>query len=173
MSTDVDTGNIVKMKQVPIKPLEVRTELEERLFSEAVEPALSILKDIEKGTKIQSLSQDSSKASYAPKIKKEECRINWEDTSSSVEGKIRGLSYKPGAFCIFKGRKLKLLRALNLRDSKNIGSPGEIIEAKNNLVVKCGEGVIEIMEVQLQDRKKMDAKSFLNGHHIKTGEILE
>jgi methionyl-tRNA formyltransferase len=172
MGTEVDTGDILRMKEVPIKPLEVRTELEERLFDEAVEPALSVLSDIEKGIKIQSFSQDSSKASYAPKIKKEECRINWKETSSVVEGKIRGLSYKPGAFCIFKEQKLKLLRAVQLRDFKNMGSPGEIIEAKNNLVVKCGEGVIEIIEVQLQDRKKIDAKSFINGHHMKTGEIL-
>jgi methionyl-tRNA formyltransferase len=173
MSNDVDTGNIVRRKEIPIKPFEVRTELEERLFNEAVEPAISILRDIENGIEIHSLSQDDSKASYAPKIKKEECIINWKETSSAIEGKIRGLSYKPGAFCIFKGLKLKVLRALHLRDSKNIGSPGEIIEAKNNLVVKCGEGVIEIMEVQLQDRKKMNSKSFINGHHIKTGEILE
>jgi methionyl-tRNA formyltransferase len=173
MNKDVDTGNIVRMKDVSIKPLEVRTELEERLFDEAVEPAISLLKDIENRIEIHSLSQDNSKASYAPKIKKEECRINWEETSSDIEGKIRGLSYKPGAFCIFKEQKLKVLRAFQLRDSKNIGSPGEIIEAKNNLVVKCGEGVIEIMEVQLQDRKKTDSKSFINGHHIKTGEILE
>lgn len=173
MSADVDTGNIVRMKEVPIKPLEIRTELEERLFNEAVEPALSVLKDIENGIKIHNLSQDNSKASYAPKIKKEECRINWEETSSVIEGKIRGLSYKPGAFCIFKDQKLKLLRAVHLRDFKNMGSPGEIIEAKNNLVVKCGEGVIEIIEVQLQDRKKIDAKSFINGHQIKTGELLK
>lgn len=172
MSADVDTGSIVRMKEVPIKPLEVRTELEKRLFKEAVEPALSVLKDIEKGTEIHSLSQDNSKASYAPKIKKEECRINWKETSSAIEGKIRGLSYKPGAFCIFKEQKLKLLRAIQLKNPERKGSPGEIIEAENNLVVKCGEGVIEIMEVQLQDRKKMDAKSFINGHHIKTGEIL-
>ncbi len=173
MGTGIDTGNIIRMKEVPIEPLEVRTELEERLFNEAVEPILSVLKDIEKGIKIRSFSQDSGKASYAPKIKKEECRINWKETSSSIEGKIRGLSYRPGAFCIFKEQKLKLLRATQLKNPENIGSPGEIIGAKNNLVVKCGEGVIEIMEVQLQDRKKTDAKSFINGHHIKTGEILK
>jgi methionyl-tRNA formyltransferase len=172
MSADVDTGSIVRMKEIPIRLLEVRTELEERLFNEAVEPAISVLKDIENGIEIHSLSQDDSKASYAPKIKKEECRINWKDTSSAIEGKIRGLSYTPGAFCIFKEQKLKLLRAVQMKNPKITGFPGEIIEAKNNLVVKCGEGVIEIIEVQLQDRKKMDAKSFTNGHHIKTGEIL-
>jgi len=172
MGTGVDTGNIVRIKEVPILPFEVRTELEERLFKEALEPVLSVLMDIEKGKEIQSLSQDNSKTSYAPKIEKEECRINWENTSSEIEGKIRGLSYKPGAFCIFKGKKLKLLRAIQFADAQNIGRPGEVIDIQKNITVKCGEGAVETREVQLQGRNKMDAKSFINGYHIKTGEIL-
>jgi methionyl-tRNA formyltransferase len=169
----VDTGDIVRVKDVPILPNEVRTELEERLFKEAVELTYSVLTDIEEGKEIQSLSQDNSKASYAPKIKKEECRINWQDKSSETEGKIRGLSYKPGAFCLFKCKKLKFLRASQLVDINIKGLPGEVTDIKENLTVKCGEGAIEIKEIQLQGRNKMDAKSFINGYHIKEGTILE
>jgi methionyl-tRNA formyltransferase len=173
MGKGVDTGDIVRIKEVPILPFEVRTELEERLFKEAARPILSVLMDIEEGKDIQSLSQDDSKASYAPKIEKEECKINWEEPSCQIEGKTRGLSYHPGAFCTFKGKKLKVLRAAWLRDAHDMGQPGEILNVEKNITVKCGEGAVEIREVQLQSRNKMEAKSFINGYHIKTGEILE
>lgn len=173
MGESVDTGHIIRIKEIPIFPSEVRTELQERLFSEAIELILSVLLDIEKGKEIQTISQDNSKVSYAPKINKDEHRINWKNKASEIEGKIRGLSYKPGAFCLFKDQKLKLLRALQIKDSKNTGSPGEIIDIKNNIVVKCGEGAVKITEIQLQGRNKMDGKSFVNGYHIKVGELLQ
>ncbi|MEJ2568604.1 MAG: methionyl-tRNA formyltransferase, partial [candidate division WOR-3 bacterium] len=108
MGKGVDTGDIIRIKEIPILPSEVRTELEERLFKESVGPILSVLTDIEEGKKLERLSQDNSKSSYAPKIKKEEYKINWDKTSYEIEGKIRGLSYHPGAFCIFRGKKLQI-----------------------------------------------------------------
>ena len=172
MGTEVDNGDIVRIKEIPIMPFEVRTELEERLFKEAAEPVLSVLMDIEGGKEIRKISQDDSKASYAPKLTKEECKIDWEEKSSRVEGKVRGLSYHPGAFCTFRDKKLKILRAVKIEDVCDMGHPGEIMNTEENMTVKCGEGAVEIREVQLQSRNKMDAKSFINGYHIKTGEIL-
>lgn len=172
MSMGVDTGDIIKIKEVPIKPLEVRTELQKRLFREAAAPILSVLTDIEEGREIPTFSQDDSKASYAPKIKKEELKINWTETAFEIEGKVRGLSYKPGAFCIFKKKKLKVLRAKQRRVDKDNCVPGEVINVKQNLKVKCGEGSVELIELQLQGRKKVDAKSFINGYHLKEGEKL-
>ena len=172
MGKGVDTGDIVRIKEIPVLPFEVRTELEERLFKEAVEPILSVLIDIDRGKDIQRLSQDNSKASYAPKITKEECKINWDESSSRVEGKIRGLSYQPGAFCTFRGKELKIFRAVRREDVHYMGRPGEILDTKDNITVKCGEGAVKISEVQLQSRNKMEAKSFINGYHIKAGEVL-
>lgn len=173
MGKGVDTGDIVRIKEIPILPYEVRTELEERLFKEAVEPILSVLTDIEEVGKLERLSQDDSKSSYAPKIKKEECKIKWGKTASEVEGKIRGLSYHPGAFCIFRGKKLKIFRAVKLTEINEMQSPGEILNTNEYIIVKCGEGAIEIKKVQLQSRSTMDAKSLINGYHIKPGEKLE
>ncbi|MEO0293346.1 MAG: methionyl-tRNA formyltransferase [candidate division WOR-3 bacterium] len=172
MNPEVDKGEIVMAKEVPIEPLEVRSELETRLFKEAREPILYILKEIERGVKLKTYLQNESEASYAPKIKKEECKIDWREKAVLVEGKVRGLSYTPGAFCIFRGKSLKLLRAKSLEGYKNDFSPGEIIEAKRGIIVKCGEGAIEVLELQLQGRNKMDAISFINGYHIKSGERL-
>jgi len=168
----VDTGDIVRIKEIPILPTEVRTELEERLFREAVKPILSVLTDIKERKELPRLSQDESKSSYAPKIKKEECKINWGKTFSEIEGKIRGLSYQPGAFCTFRGKKLKILRVVKLTGVDDTKSPGEVLNAEENLTVKCGEGALEIKEVQLQNRRKMDARSFINGYHINPGEKL-
>jgi methionyl-tRNA formyltransferase len=173
MGIGVDTGDIVRFKEVPILPLEVRTELEERLFRAAAEPILSVLADIEEGKELQKLSQDNSKASYASKITKEECRIDWSKKSSEILGKVRGLSYRPGSFCYFRDKKLKVLRAAQMANIHDMVSPGEILNAKENITVKCGEGAVEIREVQLQSRNKIDAKSFINGYRIKAGEILK
>ena len=172
MGVGVDTGDIIRIKEVPILPLEVCTELEERLFKEATQPILSVLMDIEEGKEIQKLSQDNSKASYASKIIKEECRVDWSKTSSEISGKVRGLSYHPGAFCTFRNKKLKILRAVGLADIQDMGCPGEVMDTRENIIVKCGEGAVGIREVQLQSRNKIDAKSFINGYHIKAGEIL-
>jgi len=169
----VDTGDIVRVKEIPILPSEVKTELEERLFIEAVEPILSVLTDIEERKMLQKLTQDDSKSSYAPKIKKEECEINWGKTAPEIEGKIRGLSYHPGAFCIFREKKLKIFRATKLTDVNVTNPPGKILKADEYITVKCGEGALEIKEVQLQSRSIMNAKSFINGYHIKPGEKLE
>jgi methionyl-tRNA formyltransferase len=172
MGTGVDTGDIICIKEVPILPLEVRTELEVRLFRESAQPILSVLRDIEEGKELVRLSQDDSKASYASKITKEECRIDWSRKSSEIVGKIRGLSYHPAAFCYFRDKKLKILRAAQIADVYDMVSPGEILSAKENITVKCGECALEIKEVQLQSRNKIDAKSFINGYHIRSGEIL-
>jgi methionyl-tRNA formyltransferase len=172
MGIGVDTGDIIRVKEVPILPLEVRTELEERLFGEAAQPILSVLMDIEGGEEIRRLSQDNSKASYASKITKEECRIDWSKTSSEIVGKVRGLSYHPGAYCTFRDKKIKILRAVRLADVQDMGYPGEVMDTKENITVRCGEGAVEVKEVQLQSRNKIDAKSFVNGYHIKAGEIL-
>ncbi len=173
MGKGVDTGDIVRIKEIPILPYEVRTELEKRLFKEAAEPILSVLTDIKEGEKPERLSQDDSKSSYAPKIKKEECKIEWGETASRIEGKIRGLSYHPGAFCIFRGKKLKIFRAVKLTEINAMKSPGEILNTGENITVKCGEGAIEIKEVQLQSRSTINSKSFINGYHLKPGEKLK
>ncbi len=172
MGKGVDTGDIVRIKEIPILPFEVRTELEERLFKEAAGLVLSVLMDIDKGKDIQRLYQDNSKASYAPKIGREECKIDWLEPSSRVEGKIRGLSYHPGAFCTFRDKELKIFRAVRREDVSDMGRPGEVLDTKDDITVKCGEGAVKIREVQLQNRNKMEAKSFINGYHIKAGEVL-
>ncbi len=173
MNEGIDAGDIVFKKEIQIKQDEVCTELKERLFNESIEPTLSILRDIEAGKELKRIAQDEERASYAPRIKKEELRIKWEEESLVIGRKIKGLSKRPGAYCYFRGKRLKLLRAKSREKRTDFGFPGEVIETGDTIVVSCKEGEIHVLELKLQGRKKMDAKSFINGYHIRKGEKLE
>jgi len=172
MDKGIDTGNIVSKKEVIIGIDEVATELEARLSNVAVDLALTILKEIEAGKALQRIPQDEDGAVYAPRIRKEELRINWEESAINVAGKIRGLAYIPGAYTHFRGKRLKILRARSREEVVEGTIPGEVIGVDDVIVVACNPGSVLINELQLSGRGMMNAMSFINGYHIKPGDKL-
>lgn len=172
MNEEIDAGEIVIKKELDIKKEEVATELEQRLADISVDSVLTILNKIEEGESLELIPQSEKEVIYAQKIKKEELTIDWQENALNVVGKINGLSYKPGAHTYFRDKRLKILRAKAIPESSKNLNPGEVLKVNDKIIVACGEGSIEVTEVQISGKNIMDARSFINGYHIKVGEKL-
>ena len=111
--------------------------------------------------------QDHSKSTYAKKIKKEEGKINWEDSNLKIIGKINGLYPNPGGWFEFKGERYKIIRA-----EKSIlsGKSGYVLS--DNFEIGCGENSIKIIEIQRQGKTVQKPKEFLRGSQITKGTDL-
>ena len=104
--------------------------------------------------------QDNSRATYAPKLTRENGRIDWNEPAEVIERKIRAYNPWPGAFMKLKGRNLKIFFAAV---SDLGGKPGEILRSDTELIVATGKGALSLKEVQLEGKKRMSAPEFLKG----------
>ena len=107
--------------------------------------------------------QDHARASLAPPIGKEECRVDWNLPARQVHDRIRGLNSFPGAFTTQGGEVVKLWRS---RVVEAGGPAGMVLEAGPRLLVACGEGAVELLEIQLAGRRRQAASEALNGWRI-------
>ena len=168
MDEGMDTGDILEQEQVKIVPFEVFTELEARLAEKGSELILKVLSKIKEGKRLKGVKQEHSKATYAKKIKKKELVVDWDRDATQVVNQIRALSYKPGPFTCWRGRRLKILRAIPLKGSGN--GPGVVISLRGYIVVSARHNLVCIKEVQPEGKKRMDAQAFVNGYRISIGE---
>ncbi|OJU12614.1 MAG: methionyl-tRNA formyltransferase [Clostridiales bacterium 43-6] len=166
----MDTGDILQMRKIAIGPDETAEELMTRLCDLGAELLLSTLTGLESGA-ITPVKQDSSEASYAPIIKKEDGLIDWTAGAQSIHNLARGLRPWPTAYTILEGKLLKIFKTavLGTTDKK----AGTVTEARNSLIVACGDGIeLEITELQLEGSKRMAACDMLRGRKIESGTLL-
>jgi len=159
LKQDVDTGNIILQRSMPIGPEETAGEVHDRMMEIGADVVLETVKLIEAG-KAVATPQDESLASPAPKIFKEDCRIPWQKPSLEVHNHIRGLSPHPGAWTTSGDRVLKIYRSRVVEGS---GDPGQILDTEGRLVVACGTGAVEVLELQQEGRRRLPADEFLRG----------
>lgn len=169
MTENLDDGDILKIHKTPIGLNETYLELSERLSKMGALAILEVLKKIEEGT-LKRIPQKEEEATYVTKIKKEMGKINFDTNALVVHKLICGLSFWPSAYCFLKGKVLKIYKSILNEEHK--GKPGEVLDEKR-FIVGCKKGAVEFLEVQMQDRKRVSAKDFLNGVKLKKGDILE
>lgn len=174
MDENLDTGGILLQQEVEIEDNDTAESLHNKLSKVGAKLLLETLIR-HKQESITPISQDRSKVSSAPKLKKGDGLIDWRKRSVEISNLIRGLNPKPGAFSHLDDKILKIFTGTSLKgDTKEI-TPGTISEiAKEGIRVSTGEGFLLIKEVQLQNHKKMGVRDFLSGqrHRIHTGTIL-
>lgn len=162
---EIDTGDLLLSEKVKIGENETAGELHDKLKVVGAEVVLKSVKMIENDD-FQLAPQDNSQVSKAPKIFHDTCEIDFSQKTKNVHNFIRGLSPFPTAWTILDGQKLKVFRSEKMEQTHNF-KPGEIVsDNKNYLKIATQDGLVQIMELQLQGRKKMDVKSFLNGYKI-------
>ena len=166
----VDTGNIILQARLPIRENETAGELHDRLSEIGAEIILHTVKLIEMGT-AQRNKQDSSLSSPAPKIFKEQCGIDWNKSAQEIHNFVRGVSPVPCAYTICKGKMMKIHRT-QLSDEGHNKPAGEVVRAEDRFLVATGNGTIELLEVQQEGKKKLNAAEFLRGYRITAGERL-
>lgn len=157
----VDTGNIYLQKKIPIFPEDNFGTLHDKLSLFGAEVVLETVNIIKNGTaKLQRQSDEF--ATPAPKITKEMMQIDWNKSSEEIHNLVRAFSPYPGAIFIHNDKLVKIFRTKIDTNKKLV--PGKFLEIKDQLFVGCGNGVIEILEIQFEGRKKMTAAEFLRGY---------
>jgi methionyl-tRNA formyltransferase len=171
----VDTGNILLQARVRIGSDETAGELHDRLAEVGAEIVLQTVRLIELG-KAHPRSQDDSQVSLASKIFKEDCRIEWNKSARQIHNYVRGLSPVPCAWATHAGKQLKIYRT-TVGDTgivKSEGRAGEIMMVgQEALLVRTGDGVLSIIEIQQEGRRRMKVADFLRGYEIAVGDRLE
>jgi methionyl-tRNA formyltransferase len=156
---------------VAIGPDESAGELHDRLSQAGARTVLQTVRLIEQG-KAKPFRQDNSLATRAPKIFKDDCRIDWKKTAMQIYNFIRGLSPYPAAWTTHKGRILKLYRS-SLVGSRSAGSGIVCLRSDDALHIGSGDGVVSILEIQLEGKRRLGIEEFLRGYRIEEGESFD
>ncbi len=159
----VDTGNIILQEKVKIDDEDDFGILHDKLSLIGADVIKKTIELIEKDN-IVLQKQDDSLASPAPKITKELCEISWHKPADAVHNLIRGLSPYPGAFFKYDDKIIKIFKTKV--SSSNILQPGEIKHDKKNLYIGCLTDSLEILELQLEGKKRLQAEEFLRGFNF-------
>ncbi len=168
----VDQGNILLQRRVSIHPDMTAGELHDVLAEVGAELLIETVNQLSTGN-IEPKVQEPSLISKAPKISKEICHLNFNQPASRVHNWIRGLSPYPGAFAFWQDKLIKLFRSQPLEINYTTAEPGTIVKVmKNAFSVSCASGIIDIFEVQLQGKKRMSVRDFLNGQLLEEGQRL-
>lgn len=159
---EIDTGNIIFQEKEPIYFEDTAGSLYERLMHKGANLVLKTVQAIEKGN-VQTYEQ-VGEVSHAPKIFRETCQINWNLTPLQIYNFVRGLAPYPGAWTWLKGKNCKIFRVSpQILDWTQTAEIGNFHAEGKKLACKSREGWIEIQELQLEGKKRMNAQEFLNG----------
>ena len=173
MDEGLDTGDIVSTLEFPIGPSDdfetvhdTSADLGSKLLSETIA-------DIFAG-RAKRVKQDDALATYAAKVEKEDCKLDFTNTAKKLDFTIRGVTPIPGAFAYLNGKMLKINKARPIQSHN--GACGEVIEIDDkgtgSFTVACGEGALLVTSVIPEGKGKMSAGDFIRGRKIKLGDIL-
>lgn len=170
MAEGLDTGDIIDKKVIELDKKETGGSLFDRLSLIGGDLILETLKHLEDGT-AKRIPQDDEKSSYAGKITKELGHIDFTKSAVEIEQLIRGLNPWPSAFVHVDDKTLKIWDA-DVIDEPVKEEPGTIISTNKTLKVATADGYLDIKELQLAGKKRMDSVSFLNGYSIKSEKMI-
>lgn len=165
MVRKMDAGDMLKKVTVPIGRDMTAGDLQQELCTAGKRALLEVIQAYEKGP-VEGIPQDESQVTFAPKIEREECEVDWNKPAEQLHNLIRGSTPAPGAWCTVTVRgETKQLKLKGTRLEPNIkGSPGEILDYhKNGPLIACGEGALRLTELQLEGKKTVNGESFVQG----------
>lgn len=158
----VDTGDILLKKEISITPLMTAGELHDSLQPMAAELALETCELLQSGN-YSPLKQDDTEATSAPKIFREDCKIDFNKPAEQVANFIHGLSPYPGAYTMIDVDGEKTLKTLKCKPNETKLELNQYSIADNKFLIGCQTGAIELTELQLQGKRAMTIKDFVNG----------
>ncbi|MBL7806796.1 MAG: methionyl-tRNA formyltransferase [Saprospiraceae bacterium] len=169
---EIDTGDLLMQEKVSIGPDETAGELHDRMMLIGAKLVLKSVQELENG-RIKTFPQNDSEATHAPKIFLDTCRIPLEKSAQEVHNHIRGLSPYPGAWTTYDNKTVKVLRSAlvsQMPAAMATLEPGAwYVDGKNQLLIRTGDGCISVLELQMEGKKRMAVRDFLNG--FKLGQV--
>lgn len=171
MQHEIDTGSIIYKEAEPVYLNDTAGSLHDRLKFKGAYLILNTVEGIRKGDYPLHKQETSEVIKKAPKITKEDCRINWEKTGEEIRNLVRGLAPHPGAWTTFqvdnKEKVFKIFHITPVGSPRNDLYPGEwTTDNESYLYVQTGDSLVSIDELQMEGKKKMDIQSFLRGHKL-------
>lgn len=172
MDIGMDTGAMLDKVIVPIEENTTMGELHDALREQGAALLLQVIDKIAAGTAVAE-PQDNEQATYATLLDRSMEHIDWSKTAQEVHNFIRGFNPAPSTFTkLPNGKSLKIWGS-KMTDKSSAAAAGTVIETgKHSFFVACGEGVLEITEVQPESKKRMPAQVFLNGRGVQEGDLL-
>lgn len=172
MDIGMDTGAMLDKVVVPIAENTTMGELHDALREQGAALLLEVIDKLAAGTAVAE-PQDNEQATYATLLDRSMEHIDWSKTAQEVHNLIRGFNPAPSTFTkLPNGKSLKIWGS-KMTDKSSAAAAGTVIETgKHSFFVACGEGVLEITEVQPESKKRMPAQVFLNGRGVQEGDLL-
>lgn len=171
MEEGLDTGDMLKKTVVPLEKDETGGSLHDKLAAAGADLLIETLKELERGTAVRT-KQDDALSNYAKMLDKHLGCIDFSKPAEEIERLIRGLNPWPSAFTGMDGKTLKIWSATVVNQELE-GEFGEIVEVtKDKIMVKTGKKLLQLDEVQLEGKKRMETDAFLRGYPVKVGTIL-
>jgi len=169
----VDTGDLLLQQSLPIDNSVTTGEALSKLSFLGADLVIKTL-DALAQNKIKPIKQDGDKATFAPKISVQDCKINWSNPALMIHNQIRAFSPKPGAFTFYKNKRVKLFGSKVLQNLHNARLlPGEIEHTNSFLKIGTGTEPIQITNIQIEGKKKLPVDQFILGFPKITGGIFD
>jgi methionyl-tRNA formyltransferase len=167
----LDTGDILMQREIPIGPEDTAGTLGPKLAAIGADLMVETLRGLENG-QVRPTPQDHSQATLAPILKKEDGRMDFVRTANDLFNRLRGFQPWPGAFTIFRGKTLQVHRAQPVQRAVKL-TPGQVAVEGTRMFVGCGKDTtLELVEIQLEGKRRMTAQEFINGYRPKSGDHL-
>ena len=183
---EVDAGGIYAQVKFGVEEDDNRDSLEQKSIKFGKSLLMTVL-DLIENENLNSYPQDEESVIYSHKITKEDLKINWDSSAAEIVNKIRAFSLRPGAYCLWKGLRIKILKASvpggtasnayldKLKFDENEKN-GLVVEAdkKTGILIKCNKNeMVKIEKLQPQGRKVISSADFINGYRLEAGENFE
>lgn len=171
MDRGMDTGDMILKSEIPVTTEDTTGSLHDKLAQAGAKLLLRTLEQTAAG-KAPRAAQDDAQATYAPLLKREHERMDWQRTAHALHCQIRGLNPWPGAFTTHRGKQLKIWHAALLNEQTD-QPPGTVVNVDNRgITVATASGSLLLIELQPQNSKKMHAADYARGHHFVPGEQM-
>jgi len=167
MDEGLDTGDMLLVEKYPIELGTAAGTLHDILAEKAGSLVIKTLKELQDKT-VKPMKQPQVGATYAPKITKTECKLDWSKPAEQLHNHILGLSPTPGAFFSYSGENIKVFNAEV--DVGHSAPPGTMLD--NRLLVQCGNGALRLTELQRPGKNRMSADELLRGFSIPAGSLV-
>jgi methionyl-tRNA formyltransferase len=166
---ELDSGPILLQRETQIDPGETAPELMHRLAESGAE---LLGETIGRLDELQPVLQDETKATFAPLLTKATGVVDWTSNALEIERRVRGFQPWPNAYTSWKSQRLIMWKASANDHVEHSAAPGEVITAHDDeLIVSCGEKTaLRLLELQLEGKRRLLARDFLNGTHLKIGD---
>ncbi len=171
MNEGLDTGDMLLKVEIPIEEKETGGSLHDKLAEAGAKLCVETLEGLQAGT-ITPIPQGETTTSYAKMLDKQLGNIDWSKSAIEIERLIRGLSPWPSAYTNWNDKVMKIWDAA-CASFDGEANPGVIVKVtRDSFFVQTGDGVLEVRELQIPGKKRMDAGAFLRGYQVKEGELL-